>query len=103
TYEKIALQGGGRLQDKTLAKAVELQKPFNGGSLTVLDLGEFKYEPSQLLTLTRSLVENYGMRFFTYNRNLTYCITCKRSYYGLQHKCPSCESVSTLSYFRRYA
>ncbi len=102
TYEKIVLEGGG-LPHKTLANAVELQRPFNGGSLTVLDLGEFKYEPSQLLALTSSIIENYGVRFFTYNRNLTYCISCRRSWFGLRHKCPSCGSVSTLSFFKRYA
>jgi len=73
-----------------------------GGNLTIVDLGEGEHETEELLSLTRQYVETYGIEFFTYNRNLTYCTNCKRSWFGLLHKCPSCGSTSTLSCLSRF-
>ncbi|MCK4440209.1 hypothetical protein KAU85_04425, partial [Candidatus Bathyarchaeota archaeon] len=72
-----------------------------GGNLTIMELGEGKYKPDELVSLTRRFAEKYGIEFFTYNRNLTYCTNCKRSWFGLLHKCPSCGTTSTLTHLRR--
>ena len=87
---------------KALAVGKELYGLFAGGNLTVIELGEAECPPETLFSLTRRLVENYGVEFFTYNRNLTHCSHCKRTMFGALHKCPSCGSVDTLTVFKRY-
>lgn len=73
-----------------------------GGNLTIMELGEDEYKPDELMSLTRRFVEKFGIEFFTYNRNLTYCRNCKRSWFGLLHKCPSCGATSTLTLLNRF-
>jgi len=81
------------------AKTTELSE---GGSLTVIGLGEAKIETDELVTITKQLAENQ-VAFFTYERKLTYCTHCRKSWYGLLHKCPSCEATGTLVFFDRFA
>ncbi|MDH5794343.1 MAG: hypothetical protein OEZ18_07285, partial [Candidatus Bathyarchaeota archaeon] len=71
--------------------------------LTVIDLGEVERKPDELMSLTKQIFEVYNMEFLTYNRKLTYCVNCKRSWFGLLNKCPSCGSTSTLTVFDRFA
>lgn len=82
-------------------KALKLQKKMRGlhagGNLTIIELGEEEYEPEELMSWSRRFVEKFGVDFFTYNRNLTYCRNCKKSWFGLLHKCPSCRATSTLT------
>ena len=87
---------------KALAIGKELYGLLAGGNLTVIELGEAEHEAEALFALTKRLVENYGVEFFTYNRNLTYCSQCHKSMFGALHKCPSCGSVGALTIFRRY-
>jgi len=72
-----------------------------GGNLTLIELDETQQEPEQLLSVTRQLVENRNMEFFTYNRKTTYCTNCKKTWPGQAHKCPQCNAVSTLTYYDR--
>jgi anaerobic ribonucleoside-triphosphate reductase len=74
-----------------------------GGNLTVIELGELERKSDELMSLTRQLVENGTMELFTYNRRMTYCANCKRSWIGLLHKCPSCGSIGTLTTFDKFA
>ncbi|MEM2911869.1 MAG: anaerobic ribonucleoside-triphosphate reductase [Candidatus Bathyarchaeia archaeon] len=101
TFSRINIQEGEKLS-KTLAVEKEMRKLFNGGSLTVVELGDAEYDPNELLSLTRKLAENYEVEFFTYNRNLTYCLNCQRSWFGLLRKCPSCGAASTLTAFKGF-
>lgn len=87
---------------KTLLAEKEIYKQLNGGNLTVFELDEAEHAAETLFALTRRLVESYGVSFFTYNRNLTYCSQCRKTMFGAFHKCPSCGSVDTLTVFRRY-
>jgi anaerobic ribonucleoside-triphosphate reductase len=43
------------------------------------------------------------VEFFTYNRKITYCSNCKKSWFGTLHKCPSCGAMSTLVKFDRFS
>jgi anaerobic ribonucleoside-triphosphate reductase len=72
---------------------------LGGGGLTVVELGEAQIRPDELLNVTKELAENGKTEFFTYNRKITYCINCKKSWFGILHKCPSCGAVSTLTFF----
>jgi len=74
-----------------------------GGNLTVMEIGEVKQNPEELMVLTKRIFEDYKIRFLTYNRILTYCVNCKRSWIGSSHKCPSCGSTGTLAVFDRFA
>jgi ribonucleoside-triphosphate reductase len=74
-----------------------------GGSLTIIELNETEYKPEDLVNLTQRLVESQSSEFFTYNRIITYCDNCKKSWFGMLHKCPSCGSISTLTTFDRFA
>jgi len=102
TFSRISIQDVEKFS-RSMSVEKEMRELLNGGSLTVLELGDTFYEPGELLSLSRKLVENYEVDFFTYNRNLTYCLNCKRSWFGLLNKCPSCGAVSTLTTFKRYA
>jgi ribonucleoside-triphosphate reductase len=74
---------------------------LRGGKLTVMELGEAEYKPDVLLALTKQVFESHNIGLLTYNRKLTYCINCKKSWFGLLHKCPSCEATSTLTHISR--
>lgn len=87
---------------KALAVEKELYGLFAGGNLTVIELGEAECPPETLFSLTRKLVENYGVEFFTYHRILTYCSHCNKNTFGALRRCPSCGSVGTLTVFKRY-
>jgi len=101
TYRRIPVQEVESLS-KILALEREADKLLNGGSLAVLELGSDSYEPLKLLDISKKLINEYGIRFFTYDRSLTYCMTCKKAWNGQLHKCPSCGSVNSLNYFKRY-
>jgi len=94
---------GGKISSELLAFEGKMQKLHSGGGLTVIELGEAEHKADELASLTRQLIENLRIDFFTYNRKLTYCVNCKRSWFGLLHKCPSCGSISTLTVFDRFA
>jgi anaerobic ribonucleoside-triphosphate reductase len=74
-----------------------------GGGLGIIELGEAAFEAEELMGLTAHLVAGRALEFFTYNRVVSYCDNCRRSWFGILHKCPSCGSISTLRVFDRFA
>ena len=102
TVTRLSLQDG-----KVLPESFKLEEKLHGlcagGNLSIIELGEDEYMPKELLPLTKQAVEKHDTEFFTYNRNLTYCVNCKRSSFGPVNKCPSCGAVSTLKTFNRFA
>ena len=92
-----------KLSSDTLAwedKTKELQE---GGSITVIGLGEANYEARDLMTISEQLLQNHAIAFFVYERKLTYCTNCRKTWFGLLHKCPVCGGIGTLTFFDRYA
>ncbi|HXX86921.1 MAG TPA: anaerobic ribonucleoside-triphosphate reductase [Candidatus Acidoferrum sp.] len=73
-----------------------------GGCLTVIDLEDTDIRPDELIAMTKQIAEDPTLSFFTYNRKLTYCSNCRKSWPGLLHKCPSCSATSTLTYYDRF-
>jgi anaerobic ribonucleoside-triphosphate reductase len=69
----------------------------------VIGLGDAKYDQAELATISKQLAENHDVAFFAYERRLTYCVNCKKSWFGLLRKCPSCGAIGTLAFFDRYA
>lgn len=73
-----------------------------GGSLDVLELESAEFEPEALMDLSRQIIESNASEFFTYNRLMSYCESCRKNYQGTLHKCPQCGSMSTLTTFDRF-
>ncbi|MEM3728717.1 MAG: anaerobic ribonucleoside-triphosphate reductase [Candidatus Bathyarchaeia archaeon] len=100
-YSQINLQNL-EIQSKILAIEKELYEPLDGGNLTVLELREAEYAPETLFSFTKKFIEDYKLGFFTYNRNLTHCSQCRKSWFGTPQKCPTCGSIGTLTTFTRF-
>jgi anaerobic ribonucleoside-triphosphate reductase len=105
TTRRLSLQDGEfPIIPSELLEIEQKRRGLNaGGSLNIIELGDAAYTPEALLKLTEHLVAHRYLEFFTYNRTLTYCENCRKSWFGLLHKCPSCGSISTLTTFDRFA
>jgi len=92
--------------DKILPESSLVEEKFcglhAGGNLSVLELGDAEHKPDGLMSLTRQIFEGCNVEFFTYNRKITYCVNCKRSWFGLLHKCPSCGGIGPLTFFDQF-
>ena len=73
-----------------------------GANLSIIELEQTEYKPEDLMNLTKQLIENPTVELFTYNRKITYCSNCKKSWIGTLNKCPSCGAVSTLILFDKF-
>jgi ribonucleoside-triphosphate reductase len=100
TTDKLILQSGHLSQTPQISKH-KTRQTLTGGNLVIIEFDETTYEPEQLLSTTRQLIEDHSLEFFTYNRKTTYCTYCKRTWPGQTSKCPKCNAVSTLIYFDR--
>jgi ribonucleoside-triphosphate reductase len=80
----------------------KLSKYYPGGVLQVFELDERDFEPEKLLSLTQQIVQGQNV-FFTYSRRLTYCGSCRKNWFGVLKKCPSCGAVGTLRVYDRFA
>jgi anaerobic ribonucleoside-triphosphate reductase len=104
TTRRLSLQGGDFpiIPSESLEIEKKLKGLNAGGSLSIIELKDAEYKPEELMKLTEHLVNNHYLEFFTYNRTITYCNNCKKSWFGVLHKCPSCGSMSTLTTFDRF-
>ncbi len=102
TVGKLKLDGE-KISKDSLAIECKLSEAYVGGSLTVIDLGETEFRPDALLSLTKEIVDVGNVNLFTYNRRLTHCLNCRRSWFGLLHKCPSCAATGSLAFFDPFA
>jgi anaerobic ribonucleoside-triphosphate reductase len=92
----------GKVPPESLKLEQKMHGLCAGGNLLIIELGEGELKPEELLPITKQVVEEHNIEFFTYSRNLTYCANCKKSWFGPLHKCPSCGAVSTLTPFARF-
>jgi len=104
TTKRLQLQVGNfpYIQSESLEIEQKLKGLNAGGNLSIIELEETEYKPEELMNMTRQLVEKQNVEFFTYNRRITYCTNCRKSWFGVLHKCPSCGSISTLVTFDRF-
>lgn len=86
----------------TLEMAQLLEGLNAGGSLDVYELDDGEYQLDALMDFTKRIFENQASELFTYNRIVSLCGNCQRSWVGTIHKCPSCGSMSTLIRFNRF-
>jgi anaerobic ribonucleoside-triphosphate reductase len=87
---------------KSLLPNPKLSGLHSGGDLTVVELGEGERGTDQLMSITKRIAESGNIDFFTYDRKLTYCVNCRKSWPGLLHKCPNCGGIGTLAIFDRF-
>jgi ribonucleoside-triphosphate reductase len=102
TINKLILKDG-KIPSESLIFEQKTRGLHAGGNLAAIELGEVEQKPEELLALTKHVFEAYKIEFLTYNRKLTYCVNCKKSWVGSLHKCPSCGSTGTLAVFDRFA
>jgi ribonucleoside-triphosphate reductase len=98
TVNEVLIQDQ-KLPVEKLKQKQALCAQFGGGTMTAVDLGQVEWKASELLSITRELVEAYDAGFFTYIRRMTYCRNCKKSFFGALHKCPVCGATGALVLF----
>jgi anaerobic ribonucleoside-triphosphate reductase len=105
TTKRLHIQASNVLgiTPESLETAEKLKSLSNGGNLTVIELEQAEYKAEDLLNLTTQLVQTQTVEFFTYNRAMTYCSNCDKSWLGTLHKCPQCGAISTLTVFDRFS
>ncbi len=102
---RMQLQTGNFLSVPTdQLEVLEKLKGLNaGGNLTVIEMNGSESKPEDLLKLTLNLMQNYKIEFLTYNRAVSYCESCQKSWFGNLHRCPACGSMGTLVGFNRFS
>jgi anaerobic ribonucleoside-triphosphate reductase len=105
TSKRLQIKAGETLsiQPEMLEMTPKMKGLNTRGTLEIIELGTADFKPEALMDLTKRLIENKTLEFFTYNRIISYCENCKKSWFGKLHKCPSCGSMSTLTTFDRFA
>ena len=105
TAKRLQIQAGNPLAVKpeSLKAAQALSILNSGGNLSVIELEQGETKPDELLNLTAQLVDTQAAEFFTYNRVMTFCSNCQKSWFGKLQKCPSCGAISTLTVYDRFA
>ena len=86
----------------TIASTQLLRGLSSGGSLDLYELEDAEFQASDLLDLTKHIINNQTSDLFTYNRTISFCANCKKTYYRTLHKCPVCNSTSTITTFDRF-
>lgn len=79
----------------------EFHKLASGSHLALIQLADAKQNPDALLSVTKEIVKGYKVGLYAYNRNLTYCANCQKTFYGVPPKCSLCGSTSMLFCFSR--
>ncbi|MGD0203272.1 MAG: anaerobic ribonucleoside-triphosphate reductase [Candidatus Bathyarchaeia archaeon] len=104
TANRFQVKAGETLSiPSEMLETTQKMKRLNaGGTLDIIDLEGAEFKPEALMDLTQRLIENQSLEFFTYNRIISFCDNCKKSWLGTLHKCPSCGSMSNLVTFDRF-
>jgi ribonucleoside-triphosphate reductase len=104
TTRRLKLQTGNFLSVPTeqLTLLEKTQALNSGANLTIIDIDGSEEKPEDLMKLTLSLMQNHAVEFLTYNRAVTYCKNCQKSWFGNLHRCPSCGAMGTLVEFDRF-
>ncbi len=104
TTRRLKAQAGGFMSVPTEELDAERNiRGLNAGAnLSIVELGELDVKPEDLAKLTQNLMENHKVEFLTFNRSVTFCQNCRKSWIGSLHKCPSCSSIGSIVPFDRY-
>ncbi|MCW4020357.1 MAG: helix-turn-helix domain-containing protein [Candidatus Bathyarchaeota archaeon] len=72
-----------------------------GSHLVRVPLGESEEDAEHLFSTTRKIVKDHEIGLYAYDRSLTHCSNCKKTFHGEQIKCPKCGSVNAVTRFSR--
>jgi ribonucleoside-triphosphate reductase len=98
-YSYVPLVSPGSDLKAKLEVEGRLQPSFNGGHITLIPVGG---RPGKALQRqTRSLSDEFKLRFFAYDQPLTYCQACGKTFQGFKAKCPRCGSIRIEAYARQ--
>ncbi len=75
----------------------KFHKMTPGSHLAIIQLNESEVDADSLLSATRKITKSYAVGFYVYNRHLSHCASCQKTFLGIIAKCPSCGSVSMLT------
>jgi len=75
----------------------------SGSHLAKISLDDHEASPEELMSITKKIINEYPIGLYTYDRALTYCNSCRKTWHGEKMKCPACGSVNTLIRFKREA
>jgi ribonucleoside-triphosphate reductase len=88
-------------QEARLKIEERLQLQASGGHLALIQLANEGRSPDELLSVTKRFVTTSKIGFFAYSQSFAFCNRCRKTFSGLQSKCPNCGSVGTLVNFDR--
>ncbi|MBS7625439.1 hypothetical protein KEJ51_00095 [Candidatus Bathyarchaeota archaeon] len=89
------------LQERILLES-RFQAYSSGGHLASFCLSPTEHDPKRLMSLTEQIY-NSKLRFFTYTNNFIYCRKCNRTFLGIAHTCPKCDSANPTLFSRSSA
>ncbi len=72
-----------------------------GGHLAIVQIADSEADPNSLLSATSRIIKTSKVGLYAYNKNLSYCNRCQKTFHGIQPKCPLCGSINTLVCFSR--
>ena len=88
------------LMDRMRIEAL-FQDEISGGHLAIIPLTNSDLDAETLLKASKRISADSGVKFYAYNRDLTYCSKCKEVFYGLNIKCPRCGLTSAIRQYTR--
>jgi len=53
-----------------------------GSHLAIIQLGDSEVDADSLLSATRKIVSTFAVRLYAYNRHLSYCASCQKTFLG---------------------
>jgi anaerobic ribonucleoside-triphosphate reductase len=72
-----------------------------GGHLAILPLVDSEQDPEELVSFSREVTGAYEVGLYIFNRKISYCASCQKTFIGKLARCPSCGSVNMLQSFSR--
>jgi ribonucleoside-triphosphate reductase len=72
-----------------------------GGHLAIMQLAEKEQDPEELLAVTKQIATTYRVGLYSFNRSITFCGHCQKTFFGQLLKCPFCGSVNAIIRYRR--
>ncbi|MEM2130311.1 MAG: anaerobic ribonucleoside-triphosphate reductase [Candidatus Bathyarchaeia archaeon] len=69
--------------------------------LIKIPLGESEVDTETLFATTQNIAKNHKIGFYTFDRTLTYCNKCEKTFFREATKCPECNSAGSILKFAR--
>ncbi|MEM2351358.1 MAG: anaerobic ribonucleoside-triphosphate reductase, partial [Thermoproteota archaeon] len=94
-----ALSGANLSLNEYLRIHERIHHYFLGSNLVKIPVE--KSSSDELFSITKRIIGKFKIPIYTFDISLTYCSNCRKTFHGVQVKCPSCGSTSSLSKFIR--